>query len=291
MIIEKAQELGLCFGVKRALKLLEGAASKYGEIETLGPIAHNQQLVERLIKTGVKPVNHLGQVQGKILAITTHGTSPEMLSEAKARHIHIIDTTCPLVRKTQNTTKELAQAGFVVIIFGEAEHSEVKGLLGWAKGKGTAVLDVKQLNKFGRKPYRLGVISQTTQLKPALMEFAGQLVATFAPEAKEIRIINTLCGIAQKRQEYAVSVAKRSEIMIVIGGYDSANTKRLAEACSHIVETHLVEKASEVDSTWFAGKQRIGITAGASTPDETIEEIIAKLKSFDTNSIVASEAT
>jgi len=289
MIIEKAQELGLCFGVKRALKMLEGATSKHREIETLGPIAHNQQLVERLIKIGIKPVNSLSQVQGEVLAVTTHGTNPEVLSEAKARHIHIIDTTCPLVRKTQNTAKELAQAGFSVIIFGEAEHSEVKALLGWAKDKGTAVLDVKQLDRLGRKPYRLGVISQTTQLQPALMGFVGQLVATFGSKAREIRIINTLCGIAQKRQESAVSLAKRSEIMIVVGGYNSANTNRLTEACSHIVETHLVERADEVNHIWFAGKQRIGITAGASTPDETIEEVITKLRSFDTDAVIASE--
>ena len=279
MEIEKARELGLCFGVKRAVRLLEEAASKYGEIETLGPVAHNQQLVERLIKAGVKPARHFNQVQSKILAITTHGTSPKVLSEVKARNIHIIDTTCHIVRKAQNTAKELAEAGFGVIIFGEAEHSEVQGLLGWAKGKGIATLDVKQIGTLGKKPYHLGVISQTTQLQPALAEFVGQ-VATFAAKSREIRFINTLCGIVQRRQEAAVKLAKRNQIMVVIGGHSSANTKRLAEACSRIVETHLVETANEVDSNWFAGKQRVGITAGTSTPNEIIDEVVAKLKSL-----------
>ncbi|PIX27504.1 MAG: 4-hydroxy-3-methylbut-2-enyl diphosphate reductase, partial [Chloroflexi bacterium CG_4_8_14_3_um_filter_45_15] len=199
MEIDKAEEIGLCFGVRRAVKLLEEAASKYGEIETLGPVAHNQQLVERLIKAGVKPARHLNQVQSKILAVTTHGTSPKVLSEIKTRHIHIIDTTCPIVRKAQNTAKELAEAGFDVIIFGEAEHSEVQGLLGWAKGNGIATLDAKQIGTLlkqvqDKKPYHLGIISQTTQLQPALAEFVGQ-VATFAAKSKEIRFINTLCGI------------------------------------------------------------------------------------------------
>jgi len=285
MEIEKARELGLCFGVRRAIKLLKEAGNKYGEIETLGPIAHNQQLVEGLMKEGVKPVNHLDQVQGKILAIATHGTSPVMLSEIEARHIHIIDTTCPIVRKAQNVAKELAEAGFDVIIFGEAEHSEVKGLLGCAREKGIAALDVEQIVSYKRAKqalslYRLSIISQTTQTKSAFIEFAKQLMGTFGSKAKEVRTVNTLCQAVQKRQEAALRLAQKSQLMIVIGGYSSANTKRLAEACSPIVETHLVERADEVDDSWLEGKHHIGITAGTSTPDETIEEIIARLKSL-----------
>ena len=280
MEIEKAQELGLCFGVKRAVKLLEEAANKYGGIETLGPVAHNQQLVERLAKAGVKPLKYLSQVQGKNLAITTHGTSPHVLSEIKAHHIHIIDTTCPIVHKAQNTARELAESGFDVIIFGEANHSEVQGLLNWAKEKGIAISDVKQIDEFGKKLHRLGVISQTTQPQPALTEFMEQLIATLAPKAKEIRFINTLCKTVQRRQEAAVRLAKKSQVMIVIGGYNSANTKRLAETCSNIVETHLVEIANDLDTNWFAGKQRVGITAGTSTHDETIEDIVARLRSL-----------
>ncbi len=280
MQIEKTKELGLCFGVKRAVKLLEEAASKYGEIETLGLVAHNQQLVEKLIKAGVKPVKHLDQVQGKILAITTHGTSPKILSEVKASHIHTIDTTCPIVRKAQNTARELADAGFDVIIFGEKEHSEVQGLLGWAEDKGIATLDVKQIDALDRKPYHLGIISQTTQIQRTLIEFVGQLIATLASRSSEIRFINTLCRIVQRRQEATIRLAKRSQIMIVIGGYNSANTRRLAEACSQIVETHLIETANDLDDAWFTEKESVGITGGTSTPDEIIEEVIAKLKSL-----------
>jgi len=280
MEIEKAQELGLCSGVKRAIKLLEQAVDKYGEIETLGAIAHNQQLVERLAKAGIKPVRQLNQVQGEILAITTHGISPKILSEIKARNIHIIDTTCSIVRKAQNTIKELTEAGFTVIIFGEAEHSEIQGLLGWAKGKGIATRDVKQIEALGKKRHRLGIISQSTQRQSAFTGFAGQVIAA-VPTAQEIRIINTLCGVVQRRQEAAERLAKRSQIMVVIGGHESANTKRLAEICSHIVETHSVETADDIDVNWFAGKQHAGITAGTSTPDESIEEVIAKLRSLN----------
>ena len=280
MEIEKARELGLCLGVRRAIKLLKEAANKYGRIETLGPVAHNRQLVEGLARVGVKPVNHLEEVQGKILAITTHGTTPERLSEIEAHHIHIVDTTCPIVRKAQNAAKELAEAGFDVIIFGEAEHSEVKGLLGWTGSKGIAALDVKQIDVSRKLPYRLGVISQTTQTQPAFIKFATQLIATFGSKTKEMRIVNTLCQATQRRQEAAIRLAKRSQLMIVIGGYNSANTRRLVEVCSPIVETHLIERADEVNDSWLVGKYHIGITAGASTPDKAIEELVTKLESL-----------
>ena len=280
MEIEKSRELGLCFGVKRAIRLLERAVDKYGQIATLGPVAHNQYLVERLAKAGIRPVKYINQVQDKIPAITTHGTSPKVLSEIKARHIRIIDATCPIIRKTQSTIKELAETGFDVIMFGEAEHSEIRGLLDWVEGKGVAVLDAKQIDRLYKQPYRLAIISQSTQIQSAFTEFVGQIIAAFAPKAREIRIINTLCGIVQRRQESAARLAKRSQIMIVIGGYNSANTKRLAEICSQIVETHLVETANDIDVDWFAGKHHVGITAGTSTSDESIEEVIAKLRSL-----------
>ena len=289
MEIEKARELGLCFGVRRAIKLLKEAVSEYGEIETLGPVAHNQQLMQALTRVGIKPIDNLEQVQGKILAVTTHGVSPQILSQIEARHIKLVDTTCPIVRQAQNAAKELADTGFDVIIFGEAEHPEVKGLLGWAGNKGIAALEVKQLLATNKAtPYRPGIISQTTQSQSAFVEFLIQLIAALpsviAREAKqslkEIRIVNTLCQVIQKRQEEAIRLAKRSQLMIVIGGHDSANTNRLAEACSPLVETHLVEGVSEVNHSWLAGKNHIGIAAGTSTPDEAIEEVVAKLKSL-----------
>ena len=331
MEIEKARELGLCFGVKRAIKMLEEAVGKYGSVETLGPLAHNQYLVEELAELGIKPVDELSQVRGKILAITAHGLSPAVLAEIEAHHIHVIDTTCPLVRRAQNAAKELAGAGFTVIVFGEAEHPEVRGLLGWAGGKGIAALDVKQLDiaslpvesevssaarGWGAKLRRLGVISQTTQSQAAFSRFVAQLVVALpgitmeqsrehfvsrddggmsgveeseqaesgagmvGEPVEEMRIVNTLCRVTQIRREAAIELAGRSQLMIVVGGYNSANTRRLAEACSPVVETHLVERASEVDSSWLLGKHHVGITAGASTPSRAIEEVIARLKSL-----------
>jgi 4-hydroxy-3-methylbut-2-enyl diphosphate reductase len=280
MNIEKAERLGLCFGIRRAIKLLKDAANKYGEIETLGYVAHNRLLVESLAYTGIKPINHLDQAQGKTLAITTHGTNPAVLSKLKSHHIHIIDTTCPIVRKAQNTANELAEAGFDIIIFGESEHSEVKGLLGWTEGKGIAALNTKQIDGLEKSSARLGIISQTTQTRPALIEFVRQLVGIVGPKTKEIRLINTLCPVTQGHQEAAMRLARESQLMVVIGGRNSANVRHLVEICSPLVETHLIETADEVNNSWFLGKRHVGITAGASTPDEAVEELVVKLSSI-----------
>ncbi len=279
MKIQKAEKLGLCFGVRRAVKLLKEAATKYGEIETLGLVAHNRLLVETLANVGVRPITHLDQTQGRILAITTHGTSPAILSDLKARHIRVIDTTCPIVRKAQNAARELAEAGFDVIIFGDAEHSEVKGLLGWAGDKGIAALDVKQINRMAKSSSSLGIISQTTQTQLAFTRFVRQLMTAVGPIIEEIRIISTLCKVVQGQQQAAIRLARQSQLMLVIGGNNSANARHLVEICSPLVETHLVEAANEVRASWIAGKNHIGITAGASTPDEAVEALITRLRS------------
>jgi len=278
--ITKAENLGLCFGVRRAIKLLQEAASKYGEIETLGPVAHNRLLVQALADLGAKPISHLDRAQCKALAITTHGTSPAVLSEIKARRIRVIDTTCPIVRKAQNAARELSEAGFDVIIFGDAEHSEVKGLLGWAGDKGIAALDIRQIGETAKSSSRIGIISQTTQTWSAFIGFVRQLAGAVEPGIEEIRFVNTLCKVTQGQQEAAIELAGKSQLMIVIGGRNSANTRHLVEICSPLVETHSVETAEEVKSSWIAGKHRIGITAGASTPDEAVEALVAKLRSL-----------
>jgi len=292
MEIEVAREIGLCFGIRRAIKLLTEAASKHGKVEILGPVAHNQRLVQQLHKAGVNMIASLEEATGKVVAIPTHGVGPDTVSQMEAHKLHIIDATCPIVKRAQLAVAKLARADFTIIIFGEKEHSEVKGLLGWAQGKGMAALSTKQIivpsqgnvivseSKQSLLLSRLGVISQTTQSKASFTGFATQLVTTFMPKTTEIRIINTLCQAIQARLETATKLARKSQLIIVIGGHNSANTKRLAESCSSIVETHLVETAEEIAQSWLDGKHRIGITAGASTPDEAIQEVIAKLNSL-----------
>lgn len=277
--IEKARQLGFCFGVRRALKILDKAAREHKTLATLGPIVHNRTVVNRLAKQGIAVTNDLEQFKGKTIAISSHGISPQTSSQIKSRNLDVIDTTCPTVRSAQKAVKELVTTGFGVIIFGEAVHPEVRGLLGWAGEKAIATLDASELaDKTLSK--KLGILAQTTQGRTQFADFVKTVIKVTFPGVKELRIINTLCEETQKRQESAVELAQKSDLMIVVGGYNSANTRRLADVCSNMVETHLIESAAEIKKGWLKGKKHIGVTAGASTPDEAIEEVVTRLKNI-----------
>jgi 4-hydroxy-3-methylbut-2-en-1-yl diphosphate reductase len=279
MKIEKARELGFCFGVRRALKIIEGAAEGNPQIVTLGPIVHNKTVVARLKALGVGVVENINDLNGGVIAVSSHGVSPATFEKIQAKNSSVIDTTCPIVRSAQKAAQRLARAGFGVIIFGEATHPEVRGLLGWAGEKAIASMDVASVD-IEKMPKRIGILSQTTQSRGEFSEFVNRLIEKLLPYAQEIRIINTLCQETQKRQSAAEELAETSALMIVIGGHNSANTRRLAEVCSPIVETHHIENAGEIDANWLKGKSKIGVTAGASTPDEAIEQVINRIKSL-----------
>jgi len=280
--IEKARELGFCFGVRRAIQIIETAARENKGIVTLGPIVHNRLVVAKLADMGVNIVSHINQVHDGIIAITSHGVPPDLLSQLQDQQIHIIDTTCPIVRSAQEAAKKLADAGFGIVIFGEATHPEVKGLLGWAGNSAIATMDGESINNSGL-PQRLGILSQTTQSRSKFAEFTDKVVSVTFPHFQELRIINSLCEETQKRQEAAIELAGKSDLMIVVGGLNSANTQRLAEVCSSLVETCSIETADEIKNSWISGKHYIGVTAGASTPDEAIAKVISKLESLATN--------
>ena len=276
MEIEKAAELGFCTGVRRAIDLLERAAREMGPVETLGPVVHNQQVIERLALSGIRVIESLDQVQGNILAVSCHGVSPQVLEKIESRGLQMVDTTCPFVRRAQLTARRLADAGFSVVIFGEESHPEVQGVLGWAGGKGLATLSVP---RFDRAPQRIGILSQTTQSFSAFANFIAELIKSSLSHLSELCIVNTICDATRKRQQAALELAKRVDLMLVVGGRNSANTHRLAEICSAAgVETYQIETAAEIKPGWLRNCNRLGVTAGTSTPDQSIAEVAAKLK-------------
>jgi len=275
--IEKAHELGFCFGVKRAIKILE-ASKGQKQIKTLGPIVHNHLVVSKLAEKGIGVIDSIEQVQDGTIAIASHGVSPELLSQIQAQQLEVIDTTCPTVRSAQRAARRLSDAGFGVVIFGEPTHPEVKGLLGWAGSNSIATLDAEEIRPY--LSHRLGILSQTTQSQTQFVEFTRRATTIALPNLQELHIVNTLCMETIKRQEAAIKLARKSDSMIVVGGCNSANTRHLADVCSALIETHLIETAAEIKEDWLSGKQNIGVTAGASTPNESIEEVIVKLKSF-----------
>ena len=278
--IEKAAKIGFCYGVRRAVDILEKVAREHGGVETLGAVVHNQPVLERLAKIGVKVVKSVDEIQSDTVAISSHGISPQLEGEIRARNIKIVNATCPFVRRAQVAARRLAESGFFVIIYGDAGHSEVKSILGWAKGKGIAALDEKFIIGFDHLPRRLGILSQTTQVPAHFIEFVKKLIDRAFGKDSELRIIGTICHEIIQRQSTALELANRVGLMLVIGGHNSANTNHLAELCSMATKTYLVETADEVQSSWLRGQDRIGITAGASTDERTINEVLAKLESM-----------
>jgi len=280
MKIEKTREIGFCFGVKRAIDILEKVARERSGLETLGAVVHNQQVLQRLAGIGVRVAQGIDDIRGDMVAISSHGVSPQIEEEIRARHIDIVNTTCPFVHRLQTAARRLAETGFFVIIYGDAEHTEVKGVLGWADGRGLATLDEKFMAKLGSLPRRLGVLSQTTQIPADFTEFAKKLIDSAFTRDSELCIIDTICHDIRKRQAAALELANRVDLMLVIGGHSSANTNRLAELCSTVTEAYVVETAEEIRPSWFQGKYHIGVTSGTSTAEQTIDEVLARLEAL-----------
>jgi len=278
--IEKAAGIGFCFGVKRAINILEKVARERGGVETLGAVVHNQPVLQRLAEIGVRVAKSVEDIRGDTVAISSHGVSSQLEEEIRARHIGIINTTCPFVRRAQVAARRLAESGFFTIIYGDADHPEVKGILGWAKGKGVATLDERFIARFGNLPRRLGILSQTTQIPAHFTEFVKKLIDSALAKDSELRIIDTICHDIRQRQAAALKLASRVDLMLVIGGHTSANTHHLVELCSMATKTYLVETAEEIQLSWLQAQCHIGITAGASTDEQTIDEVLARLEAL-----------
>jgi 4-hydroxy-3-methylbut-2-enyl diphosphate reductase len=276
--IEKTKEIGFCYGVKRAIDILERIARERGGVETLGAVVHNQQVLQRLAEIGVRVVPAIDDIRGNIVAISSHGASPELEERLRARHIEVVNTTCPFVHRVQIAARRLARNGFFVVIYGDADHTEVKSVLGWAGGRGVATLDEKLVARLDPLPRRLGVLSQTTQIPAHFTRFVKRLIDSVFTRDSELRIIDTICHDIRRRQAEALDLAGRVDLMLVIGGRGSANTNRLAELCSAATRTHLIETVDEIKLPWLRGKNHIGVTSGASTAEQTIDEVLAWLE-------------
>lgn len=281
--IVKAKEMGFCFGVRQALDIINKAIKEYGSVTTLGALVHNQQVVEDLKTRGVKMIDSNELPENEVVVIPSHGVGPQIWELCKRKPVRVVNATCPFVRRAQVSSKRLAKAGFLVVIFGDKGHPEVKAVLEWADGQGLATEDDDFVTKLDKLPKKLSVLSQTTQSPENFTKFVNKVIEQGLEDIAEMRIINTICPATRKRQDAALQLARDVDVVIVIGGYNSANTRRLAQLCADTgVETHHIEKGSEINPTWFQEKKSAGITSGASTPDYVINEVIQYLQSLST---------
>ncbi len=270
MEVHIAKTAGFCFGVKRAVDIaFEKAEDGRGRVGTLGPIIHNPQVIARLSSAGVRPVQPGTPEVDEVdtLIIRTHGIPADLSSVLEATGKELIDATCPFVKNAQQYAKLLTEEGYRVLILGDHDHPEVQGILSYA-GKDAIVVDSP--DSLPAIWGRVGVVVQTTQPIEALKRLLARIVET----AKEIKVYNTICNSTAHRLLETEALARKVDVMLVIGGRNSANTKQLARLCKQIgVQTHHIETAEELSPDWFAGKHSVGITAGASTPDWIIQEI------------------
>lgn len=273
MKVDIADCSGFCFGVKRAMRMAQEAIekNKTKQVCSLGPIIHNNQVVEELSKKGLKPIKGLNDVAEGVVVISSHGASPSVFEQIKIKGFELINATCPYVMSAQNIVKSLMTEGYTVVIFGDRNHPEVASLVGFSGGEAIVINEEDELEKIEFPSKRIGLVSQTTQ---SLKNYFRIISKILSKDFSEVRIFNTICSDTQKRQESAARLAKDAEVMLIAGGKMSANTKRLFDICSGICKnTHHIETVKELDCKWFEGKARVGIASGASTPDWIIESI------------------
>jgi len=274
MEIELAKSYGFCFGVKRAIKIAE----EHPGASTLGPLIHNNMEIARLKKDfNVSLANSLEEVQeGQATVIRTHGIPKNDLKRLKAKGGEVIDATCPFVTKPQQIVEEMSAEGYDIVIFGDVNHPEIKGVMSYATGPVHAVLSVDEVASLHLRE-RVALVAQTTRK----IEEYNKIVTYLVPRHKEVRVFNTICNATFENQDAARELAQRADVMVVIGGKQSSNTKQLYTICKqYCPDTYHIESKEELEKGWFEGKKLCGITAGASTPEWIIEEIIGKIREF-----------
>jgi (E)-4-hydroxy-3-methyl-but-2-enyl pyrophosphate reductase len=272
------KEAGFCFGVKRAIRLAFDAVEKKSRrVYTLGPLIHNPQVVEDLHKKGVHAVEDLNRIRKGTLIIRSHGVHPQVLKQLKGQQVEVVDATCPFVRKAQKKAKLLHDQGYQVMVVGEADHPEVQGILGYA-GDTALVVNNKKIRKDLPHFKKLGVVAQTTLNIDAFKEAVGKLIEN----ADELKVFNTICHATARTQKATLELADKVDLMIVVGGHNSANTTRLAKLCrSHGTVTHHVETDRELRKAWFKGRDSVGVSAGTSTPSWLIKQVVESIKSLN----------
>jgi len=271
-----AEKCGFCHGVRNAISVAERILAEENDVYCLGPIIHNRDVVERLAKNGLRTVDNVQDIKSGTVLIRSHGAAPEQIAKLKAKGLNIVDATCVLVKRVQRIAGELETEGYKVVVIGDENHPEVKAVVGCAKDV-VVIADESDLHKLPGNA-KLGVVCQTTQSPEHL---GSMLSAMGRGSFSELKVINTLCKEAMKRQESAVQLCQKVDLMFVLGGLESANTRRLAELCKKVnSRTFHLQNWNELDKSVLAGQKTAGVTAGASTPDWIIDEFVKNLENL-----------
>jgi len=274
MKITVAKDAGYCFGVRDAVNMAYDASDKYGEVFMLGDIVHNENVVKDLENAGARVVDSLNDIpENKPVLLRAHGTVNSTWDEAKKKKMTIIDATCPLVHEIHREVKMLEQEGRKIVIIGDHGHDEVKAIADQVKDP--VIISNKDEAMKIKRTRKIGVVSQSTQM----IENVQEIINTLMTRIVDIRFINTICYPTKRNHEQIKELSKTSDIMIIIGSFTSANSKRLTELSKQRNKnTYQVTCADDIKKSWFKDIKRVGISAGASTPDYLIEGVENKIK-------------
>ena len=270
MKIQLASSYGFCFGVKRAIRIAE----EHQGSKTYGPLIHNKDEINRL-KEGfnIGLAESLDDVdRGDAVVIRTHGIPKDELFKLQEQKNEIIDATCPYVTTPQKIVEKMSQEGYSIVIFGDKNHPEIKGVFSYAVDRRNAFIVANEIELEGLPILsKVAVVAQTTRKPEDFLKVVNALILNH----KEVRVFNTICNATFENQDAAADLAKEADVMIVIGGKHSSNTKQLHSICkSYCDESYLIENESELEPAWFEGKELCGISAGASTPDWIVQNVI-----------------
>ncbi len=270
-----AEKAGFCFGVRRAINTATNAVrqSHNDSVCSLGPLIHNPQVIQRLEAEGLATISSLDEINKGALLIPSHGAAPTIVTEAKEKHLEVIDASCPFVLKAQRIAADMAGQGYSVVILGDRGHPEVEAVLACAGNEALTVKNAADCLQLAcNRKYAL--LAQTTQRLSILQEIAAALTA----RAPETRVFNTICEATEVRQHHAGMLATECDLMIIIGGFNSANTNRLVDICQEKTKTLHVETAEGIARKDIEGAACIGVSAGASTPDWIINDVLQKIE-------------
>lgn len=278
MEVVVADKCGFCPGVNNAISIAEKILADHEEVYCLGPIIHNRDVVEQLAKKGLRTVDDVEQIKaGVTVLIRSHGAAPEQMTRLSQKGVNIVDATCVLVKRLQQIASQMQKDGYKVVIIGDRNHPEVQAVAG-CMSEAIVIANESDLHKIAENA-KLGVVCQTTQSP----EFFSSMLCVIARcSFSEVKVVNTLCKEAVKRQESAVELCRQVDIMFVLGGLESANTRKLAELCKkYNKQTFHLQNWQEFDINASFGKKVAGVTAGASTPEWIIDEFVEKLRALD----------
>lgn len=274
MKVTLAKSAGFCFGVKRAVEMVYKEAETGKKVYTLGPIIHNEQVVQDLEQKGVRVIDtpeDLSKAEDATVIIRSHGISADVYHQLEDKKVRIVDATCPFVSKIHRIVEKKYQEGSCIVIVGNANHPEVEGINGWCNGAATVIGSVSEAENYSQEPARkLCVVAQTTFNYKKFKD----IVDIFSKKSYDIDVMNTICNATEERQTEAAAIAGDSDAMIVIGGKHSSNTQKLYEICKNVCpDTHFIQTLDDLDLKQFQSFRSVGITAGASTPNTIIKEV------------------